>query len=272
MRQHHSSQADKIHSTGGNPTENIKSAQDGIQSLRFYGPCSRNDCEIQEYEQVRMTSARWYPSVTTLTDGSILITGGITAGQFNGAPSVNNPTHEYWPPKAIQNGQAIYSPFLSAALNTNTFPFTALLPDGNVFMAANLLAIIYSPTTNTQRSLPGIPNGVRINYPSTAASCLLPLTRANGWTPEVFFCGGSTANVDGDPVRALPPQRYFSKLTRRLQWLLSSQTPASTQCIRMVLNEAGIARGWDIEQAPHPMVMAQAVLSPEGKVSSHLLQ
>lgn len=65
---------------------------------------------------------------------------------------------------------------------------------------------------------------------------MLPLTIANSYTPEILFCGGTTANTDGAATA------------------LSSQIPASTQCIRMVLNGKGIAGGWIVEQMPEARV------------------
>ena len=47
---------------------------------------------------------------------------------------------------------------------------------------------------------------------------------------------------------------------------LSSQTPASAQCIRMVLNAAGIAAGWQVEFMPQARVMLDAILLPDGRV------
>ena len=47
---------------------------------------------------------------------------------------------------------------------------------------------------------------------------------------------------------------------------LSYDTPASTQCVRMVLNEAGIAKGWIIEQMDAPRIMGDGIITPDGKV------
>lgn len=77
---------------------------------------------------------------------------------------------------------------------------------------------------------------LQINYPVSAATALLPLTIANNFTPEILMCGGSTASVES----------YIGKL--------SANYPASNQCIRMVLNAAGIAGGWQVEQMPEARV------------------
>ena len=37
--------------------------------------------------------------------------------------------------------------------------------------------------------------------------------------------------------------------------------------VRMVLNDAGIAKGWIIEQMPEGRIMVDMILMPDGKVS-----
>lgn len=37
--------------------------------------------------------------------------------------------------------------------------------------------------------------------------------------------------------------------------------------VRMVLNDAGIAKGWIIEQMPEGRIMVDMILTPDGKVS-----
>ncbi|KAK4703032.1 glutathione S-transferase, partial [Phenoliferia sp. Uapishka_3] len=277
-------------SVGGNPREGTyetAAAGQGLGAIRLFTPCNGGSCDVYENPQrIHMTGKRWYASTTRLTDGSIMIlgasplslnvfrfkadarlmdSGGMVAGGYNNAPATDNPTSvslqprgtirpdqlfsdrfEFYPPKF--DGMAIYSKFLHDALDTNLFPVTYLLPDGTIFVAANTMAMIYNWKKNTERRLPTIPNGVQISYPATAASALLPLTVANNWTPEILFCGGSTANTQINPV------------------YLSSQTPASNQCVRMVLTAAGIKKPWSVEQMPEQRVMGDAVLTPDGKV------
>ena len=60
--------------------------------------------------------------------------------------ALNNPTLEFYPPKAHisgYNGTAIPSPFLNDTLNANLFVIAFLLPDGNVFVAGNTYAQFY---------------------------------------------------------------------------------------------------------------------------------
>lgn len=183
---------------------------------------------------------------------SILIFGEGDQGGFNNQPATDNPTFEFYPPKG--NGLPIHSQFLNDALNSNLFPLTAALPNGLVFVAANRLSMIYNWKTNKERRLPSFPNGVRVNYPASAGFVLLPLTIENNWTPEVLACGGTTANVDGLPTK------------------LSSQYKASSQCVRMVLTDAGIAKGWSVEQMPEGRIMVDMILTPDGKVSDSTIQ
>lgn len=112
--------------------------------------------------------------------------------------------------------------------------------------------MIYDWNQNTEQRLPDIPNGIRITYPMTAGAIMLPLSEANGYTPEVLMCGGS--NVDD----TMP------------SWEIGSQAPASDQCIRMVLDEKGIAKGWQIERMPQARLMPDLVLLPNGG-KSHLM-
>ena len=73
-------------------------------------------------------------------------------------------------------------------------------------------------------------------------------TSHSNYTPEVLFCGGST--IDD----SLPPED------------LSSQTPASNQCARMVLNADGISAGWQVETMPGNRLMTDAIIMPDGNV------
>ncbi|GAA5979733.1 hypothetical protein JCM10908_003025 [Rhodotorula pacifica] len=236
-------------SVGGNPQQTYinDAAGNGLAAVRLFTPCTNGKCDVYENpSRIRLTSARWYPSTVRLTDGSLLIAGGMIAGGYNNAPQTDNPTMEYFPPKG--DGLQFYSSFLHDALNSNLFPVMWLLPNGYIFVAANQIAMLYDPVKNVERRIKSFPNGVTVTYPGSAASVLLPLTKANAYQPEVLFCGGTTANLDISPSQ------------------LSATYPASKQCSRMVLNAAGIRKGWQTENMPTPRVMGDALLTPDGKV------
>ncbi|OJT08667.1 hypothetical protein TRAPUB_393 [Trametes pubescens] len=245
---------------GGNPVVEDRTASadfgdvDGLQAIRIFEPCESNnvdDCAIYEnHDRIRMASPRWYNTVLRISDGSAMIIGGSLKGGWINNATTNNPTVEYFPPKNIHNsnGLPIHLPFLVDTLNSNLFPIAFSLPDGSVFMAANRDAMIYDWKTNTERRLPQIPNGVRVTYPMTGTALLLPLSPENNYTPEILLCGGSTID-DTKPG-----------------YEISSQDPASSQCSRMVLTDAGIAAGWQVEQMPQARTMPDAVLLPTGEV------
>jgi hypothetical protein len=93
-----------------------------------------------------------------------------------------------------------------------------------------------------------VPDAYLYSSPFSASAVLLPLSPINNYTPEILICGGSTMSDTVDPLT------------------LSSQTPASKQCIRMVLNTTGIAAGWQVESMPQARVMLDAILLPDGRV------
>ncbi|KAK7037958.1 copper radical oxidase [Favolaschia claudopus] len=245
---------------GGNPVVEDKTAAadfgdtDGLQAIRLFHPCpssSASGCDIYENsDRIRMASPRWYTTVVRIPDGTAMIIGGSKKGGWINNATVNNPTIEYFPPKSIHgsNGMPIGLPFLQDTLNSNLFPIAFVLPDGNVFMAANNDAMIYNWKDNTERRLPQLPNRVRVTYPMTGTALMLPLSPTNGYQPEVLLCGGSTI-VDTNPG-----------------YEISSQDPASKQCSRMVLTDAGIAAGWVTEEMPEARLMPDAVLLPTGEV------
>ncbi|KAK0457544.1 glyoxal oxidase N-terminus-domain-containing protein [Desarmillaria tabescens] len=239
--------------SGGNPVMPTKLylGADGLQAIRMFTPCNDKTCDVfEDPDHIHLTSNRWYASSVRIEDGSIIIYGGSVGPGYINSDSINNPTYEFFPPKNINghNGVQIPSQFLLDTLNSNHFPFMTYLPDGTIFVAANQNAMIFNWQANTETALPGIPNGVRISSPFSAGATLLPLTPENNYTPEVMICGGSTVS---DSV---------------LPSTVSSQTPTSAQCSRLVLNAAGIAAGWQVESMPQARVMPEMVLLPDGRI------
>ncbi|KAF5386994.1 hypothetical protein D9615_001579 [Tricholomella constricta] len=245
---------------GGNPVVDGRTSSadfgdvDGLQAIRIFEPCdseSSDHCEFYEHHsRLRMASPRWYNTVVRINDGSAMIIGGSKKGGWINNATVNNPTIEYFPPKGIHgsNGLPIHLPFLVDTLNSNLFPIAFALPDGRIFMAANRDAMIYDWKNNQERRLPQIPNSIRVTYPMTGTGLLLPLSPENDYQPEILLCGGS--NIPDD----------------KASYDISSQDPASSQCSRLILTEAGIATGWQVELMPQARMMPDAVLLPTGEV------
>ncbi|POW10014.1 hypothetical protein PSTT_06421, partial [Puccinia striiformis] len=235
---------------GGNAPEFQKQEfgdTNGLQSIRFYTPCDDGKCAINEYANIKLTTARWYPTSTRLPDGSVMIVGGSTEGAFRNSAKINNPTIEYYPPKKFQaNAKSpVFSPFLNRTLVTNLFPIVIALPIPDmIFMAANNAAMLYNWKTNTETPLPSFPNGVRVTYPFTGSGVLLPLSPRNNYTPEVLVCGGTDLD-DRLPATSL-----------------RVSDPASSQCARMIR----VKDGWKIEQMPSPRIMPDLIMMPDGRV------
>ncbi|KAJ8507234.1 hypothetical protein ONZ45_g10370 [Pleurotus djamor] len=242
-----------VHSAG-NPFVDIGQngvGPSGLQSVRLFTPCDDASCDIIESPQLRLTSKRWYASSARLEDGSVFILGGSTTGNFANNERIHNPTFEFFPPKNIHgaNGLQIHNQFMVDSLNSNHFPNVHTLPDGTLFVSANQQAMIFDWKTNTERRLPNFPNGVRFSSPFSGSAVLLPLTEANNFTPEIMICGGSLVDDQLDPI------------------FISLEEPASAQCARLVLTEAGIRAGWKVEQMPSPRIMVELILLPDGRVA-----
>jgi hypothetical protein len=121
------------------------------------------------------------------------------------------------------------------------------LPDGKVFMLANNQTIIYDVERKTETRLPDLPNGQRVSNPFDGTAAMLPLSPPL-YIPEILACGGSQVS-DTTPVENL-----------------SSQDPASSQCSRLTLSPAGIAKGWTVEHMPQGRMMPEMILLPNGQV------
>jgi hypothetical protein len=138
-----------------------------------------------------MTTRRWYPSLETLEDGSIIIIGGCEWGGYVNSANQNNPTYEFFPPR----DKPVTLNILVNSLPANLFPFTWLLPSGNLFIQTNWNTEILDYKNNVEYALDDIPSAVR-TYPANGAVAMLPLTPANNWTSTLLFCGGTDLKAD----------------------------------------------------------------------------
>ncbi|CAK5274643.1 unnamed protein product [Mycena citricolor] len=241
-------------SVGGNlpvpPDSNQTGAADGRMAFRLFGPCldppAGAGCSVfEDLEHLHLAETRWYPSSLRIFDGSLMIVGGIHEGTpFYNTDPVNS--FEFFPSK--DGGVPRPSAFLERSLPANLFPRVFALPDGKVFMIASNQSIIYDVETKTETILPDLPNGVRINNPMDGTAQLLPLSPPD-YIPEVLACGGSDKS-DQTPVEEL-----------------SSQDPASSQCSRITLTPAGIAKGWEVDHMPQGRMMPEMIIMPNGQIT-----
>ncbi|CAL1706725.1 unnamed protein product [Somion occarium] len=173
---------------GGGPYDD----PDGGQSVRLLDPCDDGNCDWRLVAPT--TTRRWYPTLETLEDGSVIVIGGCEWGGFVNSAQQNNPTYEFFPlPK--DNPDPIQSPMLSNTLPANLFPLTWLLPSGKVIMQANWGTAMLDYKNRKEYKLPDMIHAVR-TYPASAGTAMLPLTPANNWTATIMFCGGSNLQDD----------------------------------------------------------------------------
>ncbi|KAI0364590.1 glyoxal oxidase precursor [Pilatotrama ljubarskyi] len=225
----------------GNPAINP-----GSTGLRIFEPCASPTGEgctlFEDPANIHLLEKRWYPSSIRIFDGSLMIIGGTheNAHFYNVDPALS---FEFFPRKEDTPRP---SEFLNRSLPANLFPRAFALPDGKVFMVANNQSIIYDIEANTERILPDVPNNVRVTNPIDGSAILLPLSPPD-YIPEVLVCGGSQTDTI-DPT------------------LLSSQTPATSQCSRIRLDEEGIAKGWEVEHMLEGRIMPELLHLPNGQV------
>jgi hypothetical protein len=165
----------------------------GGRATRVISPASCTDGTCNWTEDVDgIPLNRWYPTLETIEDGSVMIIGGELNGGFVNSPDQrqNNPTYEFWPTK----GAPVNSTFLSVTQPANLYPLTWLLPNGLIFMQANWQTTLLNYTTNVETPLPNITHAQK-TYPASGSTAMLPLTVENSFNPTILFCGGM------DPVR-----------------------------------------------------------------------
>ncbi|KZT10785.1 copper radical oxidase [Laetiporus sulphureus 93-53] len=224
--------------TGGPPYDD----PDGGQSIRLLNPCDNEQCDWTL--TTPMTTRRWYPSVETLENGTLIIIGGCDWGGYVNDASQTNPTYEFFPP--IPGVGLTTSPLLVNTLPANLYPLTWLLPSGLLFVQANWGTALIDYKARTETELPSMVDAVR-TYPASAGTAMLPLTPANNWTATILFCGGS--NISSS------------------QWVTTwdiAEYPASNSCVTVTPDISATY----IEDDPLPEVrsMGNLILLPNGKI------
>ncbi|KAI3477915.1 hypothetical protein L1887_60222 [Cichorium endivia] len=173
---------------------------DGTRAIRLLEPGSKTwiDSPSTSTAQVNMLqSARWYPGIEVLEDGSVLFVGGAVGGGYinRNTPNVDplyegggsNPTYEYFPSK----GNTSICQFMGNTSGLNMYPHTYLMPSGKIFMQANFSTMLWDHVNNVETYLPDMPGRVVRVYPASGAVAMLPLTPQNKYTATILFCGGS---------------------------------------------------------------------------------
>ncbi|CAO1621797.1 unnamed protein product [Sympodiomycopsis kandeliae] len=230
---------------GGNPAQNNQPQGDGLLAIRHMKPCDDNSCNWAEDDNLKLQVPRWYPSVETAADGSLLAFGGYDKQVFLPYPKEGNTaTVESYPTR----GGLKNVPILDRSWPFSMYPVTSLLSDGRVFMVAGSETAVYNVDTTQEQELPQMPHGPR-TYPGGGASVLLPLRPDNDYTETMMLCGGTVLPNWGD-AGCPPPDAYA--------------VPAGQECD--AISPLRDAQWKSMASLPAPRVMGNFVILPTGAI------
>lgn len=186
----------------------------------------------------KLASARWYPSVQIMGDGTVLVASGSLNGLDPSVAANNNPTYEILNAQGVSDNVNIPMALLEKAQPYYMYPFIHLLRDGSLFIFASKSSQLYNVATNTAvRTFADLPGDYR-TYPNTAGSVLLPLSSATNWNPDVVICGGGA----------------YQDIT----------SPTDPSCGRIRPLDSNAA--WEMESMPEGRGMVEGTLLPDGTV------
>ena len=146
----------------------------------FYGEPRATvfDPATERFNQVEnMAHGRWYATVTELTDGSLMAFSGLDeTGGFNKSVEIY----------ALATG---WNAEYVAPWTSPLYPRLHLLPDGNVFYAAEgTSSHLFNPTTKTWTL--NVAHTVYNKNRTYGSTILLPLRPETGYIPKVLSMGG----------------------------------------------------------------------------------
>ncbi|KAN0132716.1 hypothetical protein V8E53_009387, partial [Lactarius tabidus] len=171
-------------------------SQNSSVGLRLYTPDGSPGVNgTNDWEEspgiFQLQLARWYPTALVLSNGSVLVMGGLI-----GAGGPDSATLEIVP--QIPGGSTLMSlDWLENTNPNNLYPFLHILPGGSIFVGDyNDARLIDQGTFATVKVLPPIPGSVNNalagrNYPYEGASVLFPLRPPYANESTVMICGGS---------------------------------------------------------------------------------
>ncbi|KAJ7594515.1 glyoxal oxidase [Mycena floridula] len=203
-------------------------------------PCDDGSCDWFTAQDI--TTKRWYPTVETLADGTLMILGGCVNGGYVNSAGQDNPTYEFFP----SLGDPILSPVLQNSLPTNLYPLTWLLPSNKLLIQSNWDTVLLDYKTNVETKLDRMLDAVR-TYPASAGTVMMPLTPANNYTATVLFCGGTN----------LQPDQW------KTDWNIAAY-PASTSCVTITPDLSPSYT--EDDPLPVQRSMANLIFLPDGRI------
>ncbi|KAJ3286506.1 hypothetical protein HK104_008998 [Borealophlyctis nickersoniae] len=243
---------------------------DGGRAMRVFTPCAVGDtaCKGGTWSQAAdMPLPRWYPTVTTLKDGSsIIISGSLHNIDFDHLADNNNPTYEYYPPRGAPRPLDI----LTWAYPHSLYPLAFTMPSGKAWLFVSNKTAIIDPEKDAngsdyvQPSSGGVPDlDERVVpdhspwiYPHTPAAVVLPMTIKNNWSFKIQLCGGSLS-----PNSAVAKAQNVGDVGDAA----FPRTPASDACVQ--INPDDAAPKWTkVDNLPTARLMPDNVLLPDGTI------
>ncbi|KAJ3307785.1 hypothetical protein HDU76_004367, partial [Blyttiomyces sp. JEL0837] len=232
-----------------NDTNGATFMVDGRNRVRLFDPSSggnaaKSGVGAWDDTPTAMSSARWYPTVATLADGSqIIISGDTTNLDFDHLGENINPTYEYYPPKNDGRKWPLTLSILVWAYPHNLYPVVFQLPSGNVFLFVSNKTVLIDPQTQhiDESSVPDMPvmDHAPWIYPHTPTAFILPMYEKNNFTATVMICGGS---------------KLSTKDASAMCWQITPETP-------------GVPPVWkQMKDMPTARLMPDSALLPDGTV------
>jgi hypothetical protein len=151
-------------------------------------------------------SGRWYPTVTTLPSGRLMIIGGtVRAGSpsdgvpINNTVQIFNPANDTIGPKL---GVPLH-PFSTDGFGpVDLYPFVFVLPDGRALVHSHQTTRFYNPGNNSWAGTALVArHNLSRTFPTYGSAVLLPLRPSEGHRARVMMLGGSSS---GSPNAGTP--------------------------------------------------------------------
>ncbi|GBB85579.1 hypothetical protein RclHR1_12070010 [Rhizophagus clarus] len=186
--------------TGGAEEIAKSKFDEGFESLRIFESCDNDSCDWYENPK-GLTSKRWYPTMTTLSDGRVMIIGGSKKPISKSTKDDHNPTVEFFPSDSAKPEPF---PFLEETLPFNLYPAVHVLPGPAdqkfLFVFSNTDSIVWDwGTKSIIKRLPRLPGPPRL-YPLSGASVMLPLRPEENYAPQILMCGGVAKQDANEPA------------------------------------------------------------------------
>ena len=206
----------------------------------------------------RPVSGRWYPTVTRLSDGSVMTISGATQSGALGPGNPVNGTWQRFDGESIDAGRPV-PPVWSETDSIQLYPWVFELPNGNVMVhSGTTTRFLLNPLSNApswstradkEAALPAAPPyttgwSQSRNYPGYGTATLLTLSPSRSYSARILIMGGSGA----------------------LGGTQDDRTQAATDSAEL-LDLGAADSGWQsVSAMAFPRTLPSSVLLPDGKV------